>query len=352
VTAPKLLQVDAVLAEPLAEPRRADRAVGYVGLDIPEDILAVPGLVTAHLPWERDRETPWADRWLEDGFPGWARSILEDWHEGRFDFFEAVVFSRGDDAAQRLYYYVCELQRQQRIHGPVPLVFDVAYIPRASSLEWTRKALASLAAALNLGAADIDEGISAANRRRAALIDWEANVALPGHVRERIARASLFAAADRLEIRTGQRQADCRGKVLLAGSVPPDDALHVAVESAGWNVAADAHARSLQRLGPRVKTGADDPLLAVAEQLHRNPRGPRGFNDRAEDVTSAATRHSVDAVIIWLHDEDEAAAWDVVSMRATLSARDLPCLVMDRRAWDLSDDPETDIAAFLAQVAP
>src|SRR5690606_11931156 len=91
------LDINAVLPEPLALARRADRAIGYVGLDIPEDMLAAPAHVAAHLPWDRMSSTPWADQWLEDSFPGWARCILESWSAGMFDHLAAVVFSRGDD---------------------------------------------------------------------------------------------------------------------------------------------------------------------------------------------------------------------------------------------------------------
>ena len=34
------------------------------------------------------------------------------WLQGDLDHLEAVVFARGDDSGQRLYYYLCELQRR------------------------------------------------------------------------------------------------------------------------------------------------------------------------------------------------------------------------------------------------
>ena len=40
------------------------------------------------------------------------RSIAEQWLTGELDFLDAVVFPRSDDSAQRLYYYLCELQRR------------------------------------------------------------------------------------------------------------------------------------------------------------------------------------------------------------------------------------------------
>src|SRR5690606_35990857 len=96
--------------------------------------------------------TPWADRWLESSFPYWSRAILEQWHDGAFDQLETVVFSRADDASQRLYYYVAELQRSGKLRGPAPRMFDIALIPRESSLAHTEGALLELMGALDVEA--------------------------------------------------------------------------------------------------------------------------------------------------------------------------------------------------------
>ncbi|HLT89902.1 MAG TPA: 2-hydroxyacyl-CoA dehydratase family protein [Woeseiaceae bacterium] len=350
-----MLDVDAVLAEPLVPAREAGRAIGYVGPDIPEDLLAVPGYAALHLPWRRPAKTPWADVWLEDAFPGWARTILEDWAAGRFDFLEAVIFSRGDDAAQRLYYYVCELQRQQQIGGPTPLVFDVARIPRASSVEWTARAVGLLAAELGLSDTDLVAGIAVANKRRESLRELDSDAALPGRYRERIARASLFVGTERLALDRVPRLADrthFRGMVLLAGSAPPDDGLHLAVEAAGWTVAADVHPRNLARLGPPIEDGDEPPARRIARHVHEHSPGPRGFRDRGAAIVRVARELGVDAVVLWLFEEDEAFAWDVVGARRQLEQAGIPSLILARRRWDLSDAPGEDIARFLAELKP
>ena len=59
--------------------------------------------------------------------------------QGAFDDLHAVVFSRADDASQRLFYYVRELQQRGLLQGPRALVFDIALIPRESSLAHTAR---------------------------------------------------------------------------------------------------------------------------------------------------------------------------------------------------------------------
>jgi hypothetical protein len=346
----ELLDIDTVLAEPLAAARKAPRSIGFIGLDIPEDLLATPRYTAVHLPWQRSEATPRADAWLEDAFPGWARAIIEDWADGLFEFLDAVIFSRGDDVSQRLYYYVCELQRQGRLKGPAPLVFDVARIPRASSADWTLQAINTLAAELGLSSGDLAEGITVANRRRALLQSLDAEVQLEGRYRERVARASLFTGVESFQLDRMPRLAQERKGVVLAGSVPPDDGLHLAVEAVEWNVVADVHARDLNRLGNPVEEGDESPALRIAQRAHSGPFGPRSFHDRAAAITATVKERGADAAILWLFKEDEAFAWDVVGTRRQLEAAGIPTLVLDQRRWDLSDAPDDEIAGFLRGV--
>ena len=347
MTAREFRSIDAVLAEPLCVVRDTQRAIGYVGFDIPEDVLAAPVLAAAHLPWDRRRRTPDADRILEDSFPGWSRSLLQDWLDGRFDFMTHVVFTRGDDASQRLYYYVCELQRRRRLAGPEPLIFDTARICRSTSADWTAAAVRKLVAELDIAAADLREGMRRANRRREMLAALDANRTSKSAVYERIARASLFAPVETLDLPAGTPAATAAGKVLLAGSNPPDDTLHLAVEEAGWRVAGEIYDRDLRRLGPVVDADDKDPESAVARGASAGITGPRSMHDRPALIVQDAATRGVDAVVFWLHEDDEAIAWDVVPARRALEARGCPTLVLARRAWDLTDEPQAEIIGFL-----
>ncbi|MDH4107947.1 MAG: 2-hydroxyacyl-CoA dehydratase family protein [Gammaproteobacteria bacterium] len=338
-------------ADPLVAARTAQRPVGYVGLDIPEDILAAPPFHAAHLPWQRDRRTPWADRWLEDSFAGWARCIVEDWADGRYDFMESVVFTRGDDTSQRLYYYLAELQRQGRIGGPRPLIFDTARIRRPSSEKWTVAAVRRLASELGLDDEDLAAGIDAADRRRRILLSIDADRSFASPFYERVARASLFIPAESLPRRSALANPGSAGQVLLAGSSPPDDGLHLAVDAAGWSVAGEACDRNLLRLGSPLRAVSGDPAERIGRQCAANPVGPRSFHDRAADILASVEERGAGAVVFWLYEEDEAIAWDVAACRRALEARGIATLVLARRRWDLSDDPQDDIARFLGSLA-
>ncbi len=341
-------KVAAILADPLAQAKAASAAIGFVGLEMPDDLLAATGRHVLHLPWEIGRATPRADGWLEGSFPGAARSILEDWADGRFDFLEAIVFTRGEDSAQRLYYYVSELQRRGEIGGPEALIFDVAKVPRPTSLARTRAALVKLADRFGVDTEALQRGIAETDRRREFLSGLQATRSGPGSRYERIARADLFAPVHGEE--PGPPMPEIGGpRLLLAGSAPPDDRLHRAIEAAGANLVAELVDRSLDRLGAPIGV-VDDPLAAIALRAHQSRLGPRSFADRADWLVDEARKVRADAVLVWLVAEEEALVWHVPAQRAALAAAGVPALFLTNRNWDGGDGAIEEIERFVGEL--
>jgi hypothetical protein len=312
--------------------------LGFVGPDLPVEVLIATGRPFGHLPWRTDGLTPWADRWLESGFPGWARSILEQWHQGEFDDLHAVVFSRADDASQRLFYYVRELQQRGLLQGPRALVFDMALIPRESSLAHTAQSVLSLAGELEVAPEALPGAMERANVLRRWLQQVQQDRAGHGDYYERLARAMLWSGSSSWcggDVSPAGQPATHR--VLLAGSFPPDDRLHRAVELAGASVIAEAHAHSLERLGPPIPASSEAPHLAIARHLRDCSVGSRSFLDRARWVADRAGAARAAAVVLWLTREDEALAWQVPAQRKALAAAGIPTLVLPATSW-LADE--------------
>lgn len=282
--------------------------LGYVGGSVPLDLLLATGRPVSHLPWDCHRATPQADQWLESGFAGWLRCIVQDWAQGRFNHLGQVVFTRGSDAVQRAYYYVCELQRMGLLRGPQPLLFDLALVPRDSSLQHTLASLRQLAAQLDVADDALRLGVIAANQLRAQ------------------ARAA----------RTAQ-DGFAGPRVLLAGSVPPDERLHRAVQDGGALVVADRHELAADTLGPPIDESDADLWTALARHCHGATLGPRVFGDAAQRLVDAARAVRADAVLLWLTRDDEALAWHVPAQRAALQAAGVPSLVLTVQPW-LSDE--------------
>lgn len=343
-------RLDAVLADPLAT---VAKPLGYVGGDIPVDLLLATGRPAVHLPWHCGVPTPLADQWLESSFPGWARSIVQQWAQGRFDALDQVVFTRGNDAVQRLYYYVCELQRRGLLRGPVPRMFDIAYIERESSLQHTVGALHRLAEQLQVDEAALRDGIARANALRRQMQHIQQQRCGLGALHEQLGRVSLF--ADLPALLASESLPLCAPvakRVLLAGSVPPDDRLHRAAETSHSAIVGENHEWSAARLGPVLDIDADDPWRALAIQRRSAGLGARSFADPAQRLLLAAEAVQADAVIVWLSADDEGTAWHVPAQRAVLQAAGLHALFMTARQWDCNDGAPIEIEHFVRGLCP
>jgi hypothetical protein len=331
------------LRDPLAG---SPGGIGCVGPDLPVDLLSASGLWHGQLPWYPSPATAWADRWLESAFPGWARSVLEQWHAGRFDGLSRVLFSRADDASQRLYYYVQELQRLGELRGPRPMIFDIALLPRESSLAHTEQAIRQLAAELGVGEEQAAAGIGRTNVLRDQLAAVQAARVAAGPAYEALARAVLCGDAAQCLQQFAPPASQARPRVLLAGSVPPDGRLHVAIEQAGASVIAEAQVFGLGRLGPALSLDDASPFRALARHLRTCSMAPRSVIDRAQWLLDQARQARAGAVVLWLTREEESLAWHVPAQRRALEDAGIPALVLTARTWLADDGALEEIATF------
>ena len=287
-----------------------------IGTNLPQDLFAATGRYGGPVAVDADREGGPASQWLESKFAPWARPIVNQWAAGEFDDCEAVIFSRADDTAHRLYYYICELQRRGLVHGPEALVLDIAKIARPSSLERTSDALRQMAKRLEVSDADLEEAIFSSNVKR-----------------------------------RGQATTPRGRACLLIGTAPPDHRLHHVIEAAGFAPQGTVLAEDWAALGPIVAEATGDPISALAQQLHEWEEGPRSFANPAAHLARAIERSDAQAVILWRVEEDEAQSWLLPAQRRFLEKSGLPHLVLTRRDWRARDGVSEEINRFLEEIA-
>jgi len=343
------LLVEEALRDPFAAARahmkRRGRVVGYVGTDIPIELIAAADCFALQLPSFATSASFIANTYLESKFAPEIVSILEQYLAGTLDFLDAIVLSRADDSAQRLYYYLSELRRQRVVQGPPPLIFDLAKIPRSTSRAHTRASTAKLAAELGVKDGNLPSAIEQCNRRRylfASLTQLRLGSDSPcGSLVERIGRAAGLCDAHSFDAALADwlRQApnaDSGPRLILVGNKPPDGWLHGAVEAAGGNIVAEWGEQSMfTNDGSRIAAG--NTLDDIADHYYGQVAGPRAFLDRAAAVRELAIVAHADGVIIWVLEQEEAMIWDVPAQTQALQSTGVPVLSLVRRRWDGSD---------------
>ncbi len=289
--------------------------IAIAGPDLPHEVLLAAGCHAGPIAFDPARATPRAAQWVESKFSPWAFAVVEGWAEGAYDGLQHVLFSRADDTSQRLYYYICELQRRGLLAGPEPLICDIAKIPRASSVDRTADAVRGLAQRLGVSDEALEAAITATNTARSAVVPLAA----------------------------GKR-------CLLTGTPAPDMRLHDAIAAQGFVPVGATLAQDWADLGAQVPEQTGDPALAIARNLHARESGSRSFSDPATRLRTRIEQCQAAAVVLWRIEQEEAQCWHLPAEHRALEAAGVPSLVLIRRDWLARDGAATEIAAFLAEI--
>jgi hypothetical protein len=291
--------------------------IAIAGPDLPHEVLLAAVCHAGPIAFDPERDTPQALQWVESKFAPWAFAVVEGWAEGAYDGLEAVLFSRADDSSQRLYYYICELQRRGLLAGPEPLICDIAKIPRASSVDRTAFAVRKLAQRLGVDDKALEAAIVTTNQRRSAVPS----------------------------LAEGRR-------CLLTGTPPPDDRLHRAIAAQGFVPVGSTLAEDWADLGDPVAEGSGDPAQAIARGMHARQSGSRSFADPETRLRATIDACRASAVVLWRIEEEEAQCWHLPAERRALDEAGVPALVLTRRDWLARDGAAAEIAAFLSEITP
>lgn len=351
-------QIAAALRDPYAGAReqagRGRKVIGFFGAEIPVELILASGAYPVRLVGKADADTNTADRYLESTFMPEVRSIAEQYLQGALNFMHAIILPRSDDSAQRLYYYLSDLRTRQLAAAPMPLIFDLAKIPRESSRQHSRRAVQHLAGEIGVVPSALPDAIRCRNRRRqlvaAATQARQRGAGIRGSIMDRVFRSADLCDAEQFDrdFAEWMSKADfpvSGPRVLLVGNTPPDERLHRAVEDGGANVVSegDAYPCRLASLPPIAEDGSLD---AIADHYHALPGSNRAFIDRAAAIEKLAEGVVADGVIIWLIEEEDALIWDLPATIAALQASGVATLRLVRRRWDLHDGALEEIKLF------
>jgi hypothetical protein len=330
--------VDAVLQDPLCEAHTAVRAgrrvVGYVGPDIPVELILAAGATPVSVGCLIESATPTANRYLESSFSAGSRALAQQWLTGQLEVLQHLVLPRTDDSLQRLYYYICELQRRGECAGPKPLLYDIASLERPSSIAHSVHATRLLAADLQTEPSALQAAVARVRDRTQGLDRLVALRQQPeppaGSLVRRALRASgctwshTFdaALAAWLDAPT-LMQPVCR--LVLLGSDPADERIHATVEAAGATVVDEISVNTRARVEMQR---SDDLMSDIARRYLQSSTSSRALLRSAATLQARMHSARADAAIVWLTATETGLAWQVPMLLQVLRAANLACLVL------------------------
>jgi hypothetical protein len=351
-------RIAGLLVDPLAAARIAAEeghcVIGYVGPDVPVELILAAGATPVRLAGKADLATPRADDFIERAFVPETRSVAEQWVAGTFDFMDSIVLPRSDDSAQRLYYYISELQRRGSCKGPRPLIYDIASIDRPSSTQHTIAATMQLARELGARQGTLPHAIAEVAEQTRVLRQiagqQQSDPPLRGSAALGLARTLHFSwnaqfrrdLQDYLKTLAGITK---MARVLLVGNAAPDDRLHRVMENAGACVV-----RELTEADWFADRASQEPPVqsfeAIGERAHARASLSRTLARSDETILSAARAVRSDAVVIWLLEEDSTLGWTLPGQLAALERAGVPALTLTRQEWVAQPDTVRAIERF------
>jgi len=327
-----------------------ERVVGYVGNDVPVALILASGAVPVRLRASPKVTSSRAEHFVESSFSPELRAVADQWLEGALDHLHSVVFARSDDSGQRLYYYLCELQRRGLCAGPRPLLFDAAALARGASFEHTLESTRILASQLGVSSASMAQARGRVEQREDLLGAVRAQRSLPSPLAGSAAWSIEYAAAcdwrpafdDRARRwLTTLTPLSSPKRVLLAGDPVPNDQLHTAIEATGATVVAEL--TESQSMGDPAP---DDPLAAIAAEFQGRESPALSMRRDARWLVDRALAQGADSVLIWLSEQNEALPWEVARQVESLRARGVPALLLARQPWHIPASVLTQVKDF------
>jgi len=305
------------------------KVVGYLSNNVPLEIIYAAGMMPYHLDGKPNVPTPLADEFMEPAFDPLTRSIFERVLSDEFDFLDAIVLPRTNDAQQRLYYYLCEIERSYPQYKLPPVyLLDMLHTQRPTSdahnammIQHFKQFIESVSGN-PVADENLTQSVSLYNRLRDALlrvtrlrsrspaaISGVETQHLYGAVRSLPPEQSLALVLDFIQTAEGRELAanDNRPRIVIAGNGFDHDGLHQLIEKHNAVVVGDYHAMGNHFLTARV-TENDEPLVAICQHYHYQTLSCRSFI-HPDDVVTFAEQQKADGIIFHYMLREEALTW-------------------------------------------
>jgi benzoyl-CoA reductase/2-hydroxyglutaryl-CoA dehydratase subunit BcrC/BadD/HgdB len=321
------------------------KIAGYLSNNVPLEILHAAGLLPVHLSGDPALQPEKADKFMERAFDPITKSVFDRLLRGHFDELDLIVLPRGNDAQQRLYYYLCELARNYpEFDLPEVTLVDLLNTLRPSTDVHNQRRLAQTVTLLenNFSCLLTEDKLSAAirdyNQARMLLTEFttlraRSPLSLNGQLAFTVYQAArsmpvtAFNEAMQAFLPKARNfPAETARKVILAGNGLDYPGLYQLIESQGVSVVGDYHAYGNHFLNGQISS-EEAPLAAISHYYQRDSRSCRSFEVDPQELLDFARAQGADAVIFYFLFGEEAWTWQQPKQKQLLDAAGIPSTV-------------------------
>ena len=348
-----------IYTERAVNSRNGGPLVGITSNTVPWELLRAAGLHPVLLS-PRRKQTPLANRYMEDAFSERIKAIFDLLISSEGERLSAVVIPRTSEQEHKLFLYLREVARQGLEQTPKPILYNLLHarspeaeaygLGRTHDLKQQLEQLTGRPIQPDAIREAIAEGNSARQAIRALLQQREgAAPRLRGS--EAMALIGAWYFMDRSEyallaqetLREIEMSTPLEGpRILIKGSPQDSSEFCAAIESHGAVVVAEDDWWGSRAAGRDIATTMES-MRAIFDKYYFDAPSPRVFPAEISDAWFHSKASQVDGVIFYLPQEDDVLGWDYPRLRAFLNNRAIPHLMV-------RSDSSDEIGAFIERL--
>jgi benzoyl-CoA reductase/2-hydroxyglutaryl-CoA dehydratase subunit BcrC/BadD/HgdB len=360
-----------IYSDPLAVARAAKakgaRICGYIGSDVPEELIRAAGFLPIRLRGDSSKQLEHGDRYGHLAEPV-TRSLLARVVDGTYDYLDALVIDRSIDAYAALFFNLRQVRLTlPEVRLPELHFFDLLHLPHLTTERYNRDRVRELADRLaqwsgcSLDEPAIGREIKCGNAQRSVLAELASlRTATPPRLSGTdalvlISCAMLMPLEDHVGVvRRVLNEADgatpiAGRRLFLTGSNHESTRLYEVLERHGFVVVGEDHDWGDRYYADPVDQGVGWLDALTDRAMFGAPAAAKyGLAERVRYVCGRVRQTGAEVVLSLNRKGDDAARWEFPDLQSALLPEGIMCERVDDLPFDATD--ESRMAESLASL--
>lgn len=326
------------------------KVVGYIGADVPEELITAAGMLPVRLAAETGASDAPADRYGEGGGNAAIRAYVARLLDGTYADIDHLVIGTTPSYLGALFTFLREIQQDPSFPRLSLQLFDFHHGPSAATAAFNLDSVRRLARALGdwsgqtVTEASLRGAIETCNasRRRLGQLETLRRQRRASGVEALCLIGSAYVTPkawhnERLAAALGELAAmpPLPGRpVVFSGSETETTDLYARIEAQGLLIVADDQGWG-GRVAERPVDEAGEPLAAITQRYHHMAPAPAKASTQARVsyLCELCERSGAEAVVFAVRGLDHPAAWDVPAQVAALKLAGVATVLLEPAAF-------------------
>ena len=337
---------------------RGGQVVGYLGSDVPEELIIAAGFFPLRISGDPTKLTPLADKYVLRNFNPLARSIFNRLLDGTYAFLDHLIIANSAEALVRVFVYLREIKRLEPERKlPDDYFFEFLHTKFHKNAQYNRDRICELKTQLEVWSgkpiidATLREAIALCNENRKLLtqvVQQRIELRISGV--DALAIIGTSMTMQKVEhnklVREllndlGSASSSVRVRLFIEGSQLDSAWFYELVESCNGIIVGEDNDWGNRAFDTLVDETIA-PLDALADRhFFKAPSQSKSMvQERVDYCVSKAVEAKADGVIFFLLAGEDPPAWDYPEQRNALEAYGIRTLCLDKQSYSPTNTAE------------